>query len=299
MYTTYNTSYFPSMPISASANAYLPDVRDRQAVAYECVSASTLTVTLEGAITPQDTESAASWIQLPCYQLSAGVLTRKNPGDVLTLIATDIVFASVGVQSALRLKRAGGSGVVTGVGTTNDIEALISEFSGGATSITLASNHAEDAAAVSGDTGDTILGVRNDTLATGTSTDGDYSFIATDKRGRVMSGHAPRELKGKQFTTITSSTSETTIVTAVASTFLDLYKLVIANTSASATEVSIRDATGGSVIESFYVPAGDTRGFTIDQDSADPQTTVNNNWTAQCGTSVASIKISAFFTKNI
>lgn len=129
--------------------------------------------------------------------------------------------------------------------------------------------------------------------------DADRVNATFDKLGKQIVVGAIRELKGRQATTITSSTAETTIVTAVASTFLDLYGLIIANTSATGVEVSIRDATAGSVIETFYVPANDTRGFMLPVDSAVPQAAVNNNWTAQCGASVASIKITAMYVKNL
>ena len=124
------------------------------------------------------------------------------------------------------------------------------------------------------------------------------NFIA-DKLGKQIVVGAIRDLKGVQNTTITSSTSETTIVTAVASTFLDLYGLIIANTSATACEVTIKDATAGTTRCSFEVPATDTRGFMVPVDSGIPQAAVNNNWTATCGTSVASIKITALYVKNI
>lgn len=158
---------------------------------------------------------------------------------------------------------------------------------------------AEDAGHTTGDVGVFSLGVRNDTLASVTSASADYSQLSTDISGIVMTAGAPRALKGRQVTTITSSTSETTIVTAVASTFLDIYGLVLSNTSASATEVSVRDATAGGTVSSFMVPAGETRGFMLPVDSAIPQATVNNNWTAQCGTSVASLKVTALYVKRV
>lgn len=119
-----------------------------------------------------------------------------------------------------------------------------------------------------------------------------------DIYGNQVTIGALREMKGVQTTTITSSTSETTIVTADASYKLDIYHLVIANTSASACEVTIKDATSGTTREIFYVPAGDTRGFSLPVDSAIPQNAANNNWTATCGSSVASIKISAHYVKH-
>lgn len=234
-----------------------------------------------------------------CWEFAPGgpTYTHRDPNTTITLSANDTLFVDAPGAYAVQFDLGGTSGTVHARTYESGSAFLLNRLI--AAGISVGSNHAEDSAAASGDTGDAVLGVRNDTLASQTSTDGDYGFLSIDKRGRLMTGDAPRELFGRQFTTITSSTTETTIATAVASTFLDLYKLVIANTSATATKVSIRDATAGSVIESFYVPAGDTRGFTIPADSANKQAASNNNWTAQCGTSVASIEITACFVKNL
>lgn len=118
-----------------------------------------------------------------------------------------------------------------------------------------------------------------------------------DKFGRqVMLNNAMRDIMGTQTTTITSSTSETTIVTAIASTFNDLVSVFISNTSATATRVDIRDVTAGSVIFQLYIPAGDMRGLSLT--TPWPQTTVNTAWTATCGTSVADIRVSVLYIKN-
>lgn len=106
-----------------------------------------------------------------------------------------------------------------------------------------------------------------------------------------------RTSKGVQSTTITNSTAETTIVTAVASTFLDLYGLILANTSASPTEVTLKDKTSTGNARSLYVPAGETRGFMLGADNGIQQAEVNNNWTATCATAVTSLKVTALFTK--
>lgn len=129
--------------------------------------------------------------------------------------------------------------------------------------------------------------------------DADRTNFIADKLGKQVVVGSIRELKGRQVTTITSSTAEATIVTAAASTFHDLYGLVLSNTSATATEVTVRDATAGGTISSFMVPAGETRGFMLTESAAWPQATVNNNWTATCGTSVASLKVTALYIKNI
>lgn len=121
----------------------------------------------------------------------------------------------------------------------------------------------------------------------------------SDLAGRVIANlGAVRELRSKQTTTISASTSETTIGTAIASTFLDLVALVISNTSAAAARIDIRDTTAGTILFSIYVPAGDVRGFVLPGISI-PQTTVNTNWTAQSSASVTDLRILAIFEKNI
>ncbi len=129
--------------------------------------------------------------------------------------------------------------------------------------------------------------------------DADRANFITDKLGKQVVVNSIRDLKGVQKTTITSSTGETTIITAVASTFLDLYGLIVANTSATATSVTIKDSSSGTTRVILRCPAGDTRGFMLTESAAIPQATVNNNWTATCADSVASIEITALYVKNI
>lgn len=158
---------------------------------------------------------------------------------------------------------------------------------------------AEDAGHTSGDVGVFSLGVRNDTLADVTNTTADYSQLSTDLKGRVMVGSAPRTLKANQVTTITTSTAETTIATQVASTFLDLYGIIVTNTSATALNVAIKDSTGGTTRFTIAVPANETRGFMLPIDAAIKQATVNNNWTATVSASVTSVIITALTVANV
>lgn len=132
------------------------------------------------------------------------------------------------------------------------------------------------------------------------ATAGNLVGAMSDKLGRqvVVVGHV-RDLKGNQITTITSSTAETTVVTAVASTFLDVYGCIVVNSSATAANVSFKDSTAGTTQFNIYVPAGETRGFMLPSSDAFKQGTVNNNWTATSSASVASLIISMLYVKNI
>jgi|GEM_PF-1085838 len=105
-----------------------------------------------------------------------------------------------------------------------------------------------------------------------------------------------RDLVNDQTTTI-STTTETTIFTAVASVFNDLVMLTIANTSATATRIDFRDTTGGAVRFSLYCPAGATIGFVPKVPIK--QATVNTNWTAQLGTAVTDVRIFAQVVRNV
>lgn len=130
-------------------------------------------------------------------------------------------------------------------------------------------------------------------------TDGQRVNATFDKLGKLIAVGAIRDLKGVTQTQISASTSETTIVAAVASTFLDLYGLILANTGASTTKVTIKDATSGTTRAIIEVPTLETRGFMLPVDSAIPQAAVNNNWTATCGTSTTALEVTALWVKNL
>jgi len=121
--------------------------------------------------------------------------------------------------------------------------------------------------------------------------DGKRAGMAMDSEGRqVVTPHGDRSLVTDNQITLTTTT-ETTLLAQVASTFLDLLSLVITNTSATGVNVKIRDTTGGTVKINIYVPANDTRGvvFQVPKNQA----AVNTNWTAQLSGAVSSIEIMA------
>lgn len=120
-----------------------------------------------------------------------------------------------------------------------------------------------------------------------------------DKLGRQITAGSIRELKNRHRVTITSSVTETTIVAAVAATFRDIHQLIIVNTSATTTNVTIRDGTAGAIVFVIPLAAGEKWGFVSTESAALPQTAVNTNWTAQCSVSVASVEITTITVNNI
>lgn len=150
------------------------------------------------------------------------------------------------------------------------------------------------------DTGNPVkIGGKASTSTSSAVTDGQRVDAEFSKTGKQVVIGTLREQMANQITTITSSTSETTIVTADATYFMDVYALIITNTSATATKVTIKDSTAGTTRMVFQVPATDTRGFMLSVDAGHKQATVNNNWTATCGTSVADIVITALVNKRL
>lgn len=168
-------------------------------------------------------------------------------------------------------------------------------------------NGASDGASVSGDVahdtadaGEPVkIGGKGVTAAPAAVTANDRVNAQFDIYGRQVGIAALREMKGAQITTITSSTSETTCVTADATYKLDVYGVLITNTSATATEVSFKDSTAGTTRFWVSVPANDMRGFVLPMDAGHNQNAANNNWTATCADSVASVIITVLFVKNL
>ncbi len=120
-----------------------------------------------------------------------------------------------------------------------------------------------------------------------------------DDLGKQVVVGSVRDLKVAQHTTITSSTSETTVLTAAAATFHDVYGVIVTNSSGTDTEVTFKDATTGTTRFVISAPGNDSRGFMLNESAAHNQSAVNNNWTATCADSVASIDITVMAVKNV
>lgn len=119
-----------------------------------------------------------------------------------------------------------------------------------------------------------------------------------DLSGKQVTVQTIRELDVEATITLTASVAETTLLAAgAAGVFHDVYMLMLTNTSVTATEVVIRDVTAGGIARSFWVPAQSTVGISLTKPLR--QATAANNWTAQCTTSVSSVKILIAATKNL
>ena len=122
---------------------------------------------------------------------------------------------------------------------------------------------------------------------------GAAAVISVDSSGNVVT----RAAKLSQVTTIAVNT-ETTVITADTTHYLDVYGVIITNTSSTTVSVTFKDATSGTTRFVIEAPATDTRGFMLDVNSAVAQTALNSNWTATCSSGVSSVIISMLYIKN-
>jgi hypothetical protein len=129
--------------------------------------------------------------------------------------------------------------------------------------------------------------------------DGDRVRAIGDKSGSlVVTLNNVRELTAQNTITL-STTTETTLLTAgAAGVFHDLTFLSCTNTSATLARVDIRDATAGTVRQSWAVAASGG-GFTTSLLTPFTQTTAANNWTAQLSTAVTDVRCNVSAVKKL
>lgn len=107
-----------------------------------------------------------------------------------------------------------------------------------------------------------------------------------------------RAYSGRVRVTLTTNVAETTLIAADANNFIDLTALVFTNTSASATVVTLRDATGAGTPWLFAVPANASVIVPLDIIGRLIQGAKNNNWTVQSSASISSLECMAAYVKN-
>ena len=122
--------------------------------------------------------------------------------------------------------------------------------------------------------------------------DGDAARQLADDLGRAITYPiVPRDLIVHNRIALTTTT-ETTLIAATAGVFHDIVKLLIHNSSSSVVAIDFRDSTGGT-IRYTAVAAADGGGAVVPFEVPLTQATVNNNWTAQLGTAVSTVYITA------
>lgn len=117
--------------------------------------------------------------------------------------------------------------------------------------------YAEDAAHASSDKGVFVLGVRNDTLASVTSTDGDYSPMAQGPAGETIVSNSPftKWVQGTaDFRQGNTGASIVAIAAGGSSIFTYITGVQVANMGSASVLVTL--ASGGSILGYTIAPAG-------------------------------------------
>lgn len=249
-----------------------------------------LTGTWSGTVLVEQSNDNTNWVSTILYDIAGSIM--GSSGGVFTGITLNGIFVA---NIYARYVRVRVSVFTSGTIAVNAVlwgdavaPSQIKIIPHSATSSGLIKQ--EDAAHGSGDVGVFMLAVRNDANAVRASADGDYHVFSVDKLGRQLVTSAPRGQRVKNAITLTTTTETTLLSAGGASVFNDITKLLIANTSGTDVRVDFRDATGGSVIFSVFAPAGQTVGVSAGDDPI-PQTTANNNWTAQLSAAVTDVRI--------
>lgn len=217
--------------------------------------------------------------------------------------------------SAIRIIQAGdsvssvvvNSGTITTVtavtGITNSVQSTIIDSAGVGYSgsnpvpVTLANIGSTQNVTVAGVTDSTIVYQARTTLPTAVADGADVRPKA-DKIGRGITRPInARDLTLTAYVTLSTGT-EATLLAASAGNFLDMISILAANTSTAAVQLDIRATTAGNIVQTLYIPANATAGWTPPVPW--PQDNQGNNWTVDMpDLTNSNIIISALFSKEI
>lgn len=140
-----------------------------------------------------------------------------------------------------------------------------------------------------------IGGVAKSAQPTGVA-DGNRVNALFDLLGKQVVVQSVRGLKAAFYTTI-STTSETVLIPAISTAFVDVYGAIIANKSGSTILMTFKDSSGGNTQFELEVPSFDTRGFMMPESAAFKQTAQNTTWTVTPSLAT-SISLSLLYVKN-
>lgn len=229
--------------------------------------------------------------------VTANAGTNLNTSTLLTTTAHDAAFGTAGTADT-QVRTIQGIASMTPVqvsqsgtwtvqpGNTQNTTAWLTQPQGGV-------------AHGSADSGNPVkIGCQARTTNRTAEVDADRVDCVADKNGQlIVTPVAPRSLVGRSGVVTVSTTTETTLIAAgAAGVFRDLTYLKCTNGSATLTRVDLRDATAGTVIDSWWL-AANGGGFNLPFSVAYPQATAANNWTIQLSTAVTDVRCAAEYVE--
>ncbi len=236
------------------------------------VSGSVAAVVTNFPTTQNVSGSVAAWLQSTNASVITVGTTAANQSVSGTVGASIIGLPPVNVTNFPTTQNVSGSVVAFPTGQYTVVSSLaggIFPISGSvATVITntvlpvsgqvsVAGTYAEDSAHTSGSNGLFVLGVRNDTLSSVTSADGDYTPMAQGPAGETIVANAPitKWVQGTTSVLNQFGASMVTIASQGASVFTYITGVQVANMGASSVLVTFSGATS-SVVGYTIAPGG-------------------------------------------
>lgn len=168
-----------------------------------------------------------------------------------------ILTAASSIQSGVNFPQVFVVGSVQTVANFVQSGTVISSISGTVVVQSIVGTYSEDAQHSSTEKGLFVLGVRNDTLSSITSTDNDYSPVATGPSGEVIAANAPitRWVQGTASIMTSAGGSVLVLAAGGSSVFTYVTGLQFAGFGSQSVLLTIGGGLG-SVLGKYVVPAG-------------------------------------------
>lgn len=246
-------------------------------VSFGSSDASVITVFKSSSVIAVVTGSVAQGTT-PWAVTNVGSVITTNIGSVITTNVGSVITV---LQSSSIIAINAGS-VIT-VPSNNSVITVLQSPS-------IVGTYAEDSAHTTADKGLFVLGVRNDAVASFAGANGEYGPIGTDSAGRVVTKpFSPEESRIEGYITLTS-TSVTTLVAAAGAGLRNyITDVIVANTGAATTLVTMTSQGGASVLGYTIAPTGG--GSNIVGMATPIRTGVNETFGVQAATATSTLYV--------
>lgn len=218
------------------------------------VAVAIISGSIAATFTPPANQSVSGTVQVDVRASVATVIiggsiaTATTNSSVMLLNSANVIGSVTALQGTNPWTIVTPAGSVQGTRTDN--ASVITIFGQGPS---IVGTYAEDAASSTGDKGIFALGVRNDTLASVSSADGDYTQFTVGPMGEVVTANAPITKWVYGTTSIVSGASVALIAAQGASIFTYVTGLNVVNPSANNFYGNISTGAGASSVLAYFV----------------------------------------------
>lgn len=225
------------------------------------VAVAIISGSIAATFTPPANQSVSGTVQVDVRGSVAVAIISGSIAATFTPPANQSVSGAVGIFGSVMLGSSNGSVLAVITTPAGSVQAVRTDNASVITifgqSPSLVGTYAEDAASASGDKGFLVMGARNDTLASVTSADGDYSSHVVGPAGELIAENAPLTkwvFGTADFRNGNAGASIIAIATGGSSIFTYITGVQVANMGSASVLVTL--AAGGSTLGYTIAPAG-------------------------------------------